>query len=198
MRANRIALLSLIALVPLSVGVVAGLPLLDDATYRPQPTRTVPVGESATNAYGLTFTVEQTVDAQSGVPDDMSLIGILVTLDPGDLTPEEVDALLTPVTLTDEGPGGSGEREWELVDNAESLGWGYLEDTRRFMDLTDVTGPTQYELVFSAPPGTYQQATLRIGVSEPDFEDFGDGGGIDLGLIEPDLRFALDYGQKPT
>ncbi len=198
MRANRIALLSLVVLVPLSAGIVAGLPLLDDVTYDPQPTDTVAVGDSATSAYGPTFTVDGSVDVQSDVADDMSLIGVLVTLDPGDLSPEEVDALLIPVTLTDEGPGGSGERVWDLANDPESLGWRYLEDTRRFMDLTEVTGPTQYELVFYAPPGTYQQATLRIGVSEPDFEDFGDGGGIDLGLIEPEMRFALDYSQDPS
>lgn len=198
MRANRIAALSLIALVPLSVGVVAGLPLLDSVAYDPQPTGTIAVGESARSGYGVTFTVEGSVDVQTDVADDMSLIGVLVTLDPGDLTPEEVDALLTPVTLTDEGPGGSGQRQWDLAYEPENLGWRYLDDTRRFMDLTDVTGPTRYELVFYAPPGTYQQATLRIGVSEPDFEDFGDGGGIDLGLIEPDLLFALDYSQKPS
>lgn len=198
MKANRVAALALLALVPLSVGVVVGVPLADDLIYSPQPTATIPFAETGSSVHGLNFTIEQTVDARNNVANGMSLIGILVTMDPGDLTPAQVDALTVSAILTDQGPGGSGQRQWDLASRPDLLGWGYLDGTRTFFDLAEVTGPTEYELVYYAPPGTYPQATLRITVTKPDFEDMGDGGGIDAGIIEPDLLFALDYSQGPS
>jgi hypothetical protein len=197
-RRNRIALGALVVVAPLTVGVVAGLPILDDLIYSPQATETIPFGETV-EIGGVALTVTASIDADDEyVPGDLHLIGVLVemvALEDGDRS-----EFYCGVTLTDAGPGGSGERTWKQPLDGESVGWYYIDDSLRTCNLQgyDPTeddgdfgiGPapvgctSTFELVFLTPPRVYDEATLELTVSSDDVDP----------VI---LRFALDYDYEP-
>lgn len=199
-RRNRIALIALAVIVPLAFAILPGVQILDDRIYAPEADHTIPFGEPA-EALGFTVTVEQTVDAREGVPADMSVVAMLVHVE----LPQGValDDYQCTAVLTDDGPGGTGERSWDVWREAGAAGWPYQDDTEQFchfgnlVDVEDFDGTSiDFEFVYYVPPGTYDQATLEFAISEFDIDAFGTDE-ASSGPIIPPLRFALDYDRPP-
>lgn len=159
-RRNLLALIVIVVTLPLIAVVVVLLPALSDL---PDPIPVAEQGETATiGPYEFTLTMSGelvgrgTGDEGNDIPLGMSLVGVLLEVEPLDDATED-DGVCDAV-LSSRATGV--EREWEAVDNEEDFNYGIADENTDFCILEgEAFG---YETVFLTPTGVYEDATIDV------------------------------------
>ncbi|HEY8589740.1 MAG TPA: hypothetical protein VIL55_09345 [Naasia sp.] len=168
-RRNLLPLLVLAAVLPATVYVVLGLPVLEILGREPTPT-VVPAGDSA-EAAGYEWTVLDSAefvgtgggdgDGANAIPLGTSIVAALVQATPLDGASDV--PVTCQATLTDRG-SRVGERTWAPLVDLDQYDYVLGADTTTLCD--PATGePFVLEVVFLTPTGTYEGATVDIALS---------------------------------
>lgn len=161
-RTNRLALLSLIVVVPATVFVVLGLPVIENLSREVEPQLIAfdEPFEAAGFRWQLTAAAEfpgEGID-ENKVPVGASLVAALLSV-----TPLEggSDGLNCEMTLTDRPASGAEERTWLVLHTPANYGYGVQEDSTAYCNLSSGE-PVALEMVFLTPLDVFGAATVDI------------------------------------
>ena len=183
-RRNLLALLVLVAVVPATVYVVLALPVFEILGREPEPTM---VADGATaDAAGYRWELLDSAEfagtgrdgaAANSIPVGTSLVAALVQATPVGRVGK--DPVSCQATLSDRG-SRSGERTWAPLIDVAQYDYRLGSDTTTLCDPSSGE-PFVLEVVFLAPAGTYDGATVDVALS-------GSGMSLRGGTV---LRFPL-------
>lgn len=159
MRRNAVPLAVLVIAAPALVGVLLGLPLLENARNEPTPIE-VAKGESVEIA-GYTWQLVASGEFPHGdgpieVPEGLAVTAAIIEVRPGPNADPEAscDGELVDATGAD--------RRWPTLNDPRQFNYALGEDTT---DICQLDGePFDYELVFLTPEGTIGDAVVEISV----------------------------------
>jgi len=162
---NRVALAVIAVCVPALVGVLFGFEVLSRDS---KATEIVTVAaDDSVEIAGYTWRLTENVEiagegrAVNDIPLGTSIVAALVEVTPTGDSPSDTTC---DVSLTSR---SSGENlSWRTVGDVSVYGYGRLADTSSFCSLNGE--PFELELVFLAPKGVYDSATVEFSLGDSD------------------------------
>ena len=171
---SRLALVTLVLVIPALVFVVVGLPLQSQLGAIRTP-RTATANETITAggfSWVLTASKEfvgEGVDAND-IPLGTSLVAAIIEITPADATADldaSCDTKLTSRALPTDGPPGTRLREvsWNSISGLAEYNYQIRDDSQSYCSL-ETGEKVQLEVVFLTPTGAYDDATVDITLTD--------------------------------